>query len=348
MKVLVVIARLGVGGAERLAIDDINEMLRRGWDVRLVTFRPEKPSTLNAQCKIAPENWRVINIRTLFNVTGWIVFIRFVRAWQPDFIVSHLWLANAISRGSWPAHRRPVLALEENMADIKTLQMRAVDRLLERVPGRIVAVSQAVRASLVAQGISEKKIVTIPNALDLSRYRAMAPAAPHEGFVYAFAGRLIHQKGVDILLRAFAQLEKGRLLIAGEGPDRTALEALAEELRIQERVSFVGIRHDLPEFFAEADCFVLPSRYEGLPIVLIEAMAAGKAIVVSDFGAAREVLKEGETGLIVPRENPEELARAMGRVASDAPLRQRLGEAARHAAERYSIEQHVEKLAALL
>lgn len=136
--------------------------------------------------------------------------------------------------------------------------------------------------------------------------------------VLVAAGRLTRQKGFDLLLRALPavveQLPGLRVLIAGEGPERRALTGQAARLQLQERVRFLGERGDLAVLFAAADGFVLPSRDEGSPYVLLEAMALGLPIVATDVGGVRALLDGGSNGLLVRAGDPPALAAALLRL----------------------------------
>jgi glycosyltransferase involved in cell wall biosynthesis len=153
---------------------------------------------------------------------------------------------------------------------------------------------------------------------------------------------LIHQKAVDVLIEAFGNIQQRTMLvIAGQGVEREKLEALVKKNGLEQKVLFVGVQKNIPQFLTSIDCFVLPSRYEGLPLVLIEAMAAGKPVIVSDFDSAKEVVVSNVNGIIVPRENPEALAQAMRHVMEDEGLRKKMATGARKTAEKFSISNHV-------
>jgi glycogen(starch) synthase len=159
---------------------------------------------------------------------------------------------------------------------------------------------------------------------------------------YLFAiGRLVPQKGFDVLLRAFAAsgVTSHDLLLAGDGPEREKLEALAAELRLGDRVRFLGRadRTQVPSLFAGCSFFVLPSRAdEGLPVVCAEAMAAGKAVVATRSGGAPEAVLDGTSGLIVEREDVAGLTQAIRTMANDATMRQTFGAAGAERAKLFS------------
>ncbi len=152
-------------------------------------------------------------------------------------------------------------------------------------------------------------------------------------------GRLDAMKGFDVLIRAVSRLSDVRVVIVGEGDERPRLERLATERGISDRVSMPGWddnpRVRLPEF----DAFALPSRSEGFPLALVEAMLAGLPVVASRVGSVAEALNEGKGGLLVEPDDVEGLARALARLRDDPPLRQRLGEKARaRAIQEYTAE----------
>jgi len=185
------------------------------------------------------------------------------------------------------------------------------------------------RASVVYNGICLKDF-------------ANAVAYPHP-FPYILAmGRLVQQKGFELLIKGFAKADTPthHLFIAGDGPEYGALEALIVEKRLQARVHLLGKtdRTTTAALFAGCSFFVLPSRQEPMGIVNLEAMAAGKAVLASRVGGVPEIVIDGETGILIPPANPDALASGIARLATDGPLRTRLGCAGRHRAHEFRWE----------
>jgi glycosyltransferase involved in cell wall biosynthesis len=141
--------------------------------------------------------------------------------------------------------------------------------------------------------------------------------------------RLDPQKGHDVLLRAAAHVPEAVFVLAGEGPQRPALEAQAAKLGISERVRFLGFRRDIPELLAASDVFALPSLYEGTSLALLEAMAAGRAIVSSAIGGSDELIDDGASGLLIAPRDADALVEALHRLLADEGLRSALGRYAR-------------------
>jgi glycosyltransferase involved in cell wall biosynthesis len=214
-------------------------------------------------------------------------------------------------------------------------------RMLAAGMGRAIAVSQAIAASLDdVLGWAPHKIEVIRNGIDIERFRKRpdpelrrALTAGSDDVVFVTPARLDPQKGIDVLLRAARAVDGARFVIAGTGAERARLESQAAALGVHERVRFLGHRADVPELLAASDAFVLPSLFEGTPLALLEAMAAGKPVVSSAIPGTDELVVDGETGLLVQAGDPEALADALRRIVAEPELRARLGAAGRRRAE---------------
>jgi glycosyltransferase involved in cell wall biosynthesis len=209
----------------------------------------------------------------------------------------------------------------------------AAERLLAPFTARYIAVSEALRKDLVARAHLAPGRVTVvyngvaphrpPAEAVLTQLRTDLGLAPEVRVVLCVA-RLVPEKGVDILLQAVAALEQAgragdhlppaRLVIAGDGPDGPALQDLALQLGLGERVLFLGHRTDVPALLDLADVVAIPSRAEGLSLFLLEALGAGRPVVAARAGGLAELVADGEDGLLVPPEDPLALAAALRRL----------------------------------
>jgi glycosyltransferase involved in cell wall biosynthesis len=252
--------------------------------------------------------------------------------------------------------------LAARWAGLPALTTRRMDRRVKRgwrtrviyesLVQRAVAISPAVAERLASAGVESEIIRSAvdPAALEsgLGRERARADLGGRgdEPMLLCVA-RLHRRKGVDVLLHALPEVE-ARLWIAGDGPERAALESLAAELGVSERVCFLGTRDDTADLLAACDVFVLPSRLEGLGVATLEAMAASRPVVASDVGGIADAVVAGRTGLLVPPEDAHALADALRRVLGDAELRLMLGRAGPgRVAEGFLASQMVEAYEAL-
>lgn len=201
---------------------------------------------------------------------------------------------------------------------------------------RTAAISPAVERRLHAAGVPPERTRLIWSSIDPAALaptksresvRAELDVAPDEVLLLA-AGALVPRKGLDVLLEALPRLSANvRLCIAGEGPEREALEARAAANPVEGRVRLLGRREDLPDLLAACDLFVMPSRAEGLGIAALEAMAAGRAVVASRVGGLGELVLDGVTGKLVPPDDVDALSAALSELCADRGLRARYGEA---------------------
>jgi glycosyltransferase involved in cell wall biosynthesis len=350
--IVIIINNLGIGGAERLVVGDVNEMLKIGINVRLITLKPESKSSFIGSLNLEKEKFHCVPFPNLFDIKSWLKLVQIIKSTEPDLVVTHLWFANTIGRiAARIAGVKSIISFEQNVYDdIKTKKMFFVDWCLQFLSMKIIAVSNAVKKSLIKHGIKESRIDVLYNSIDLKVFETTDKIGeirkefniPEDSFLYIFVGRLIHQKAVDILLDSFIATDSDAyLLIVGKGPDREELELKVSSSGLKEKIIFTGVRNDTSSLLLSADCFILPSRYEGLPLVLIEALAAGLPIIVSDFEASKEVIIHEKNGLIVPREDVKALALGMTRIKEDGELRARLALEAKITATRFSISNHV-------
>lgn len=204
-----------------------------------------------------------------------------------------------------------------------------------------VALSPEVRNSIADfYGIGEHKVPVIYNGVDLSRCIPKEHYGAKE-LRLIHVGRFNEQKNHKGLLEAFrlllAECPDCRLDLVGDGELRESMEAYAKELGILERVRFLGSQSNVYPFLHEADIFLLPSKYEGMPMTIIEAMGTGLPVVASAVGGVPDMLIHGESGLLVSGE-PEETARALIQLVCSEELREKLGTNARRESSRFSAE----------
>lgn len=220
------------------------------------------------------------------------------------------------------------------------LRWMIAENLLSHLAWKVVGVSEHTTDNLARfERISRRKLVTIPNGIELQPARRGREemrrllGIPSDAPVIGTAGRVIEQKGLEFLVKAAAMLRPRypdlRVLVVGDGPEREELEELSRAAGVSDRVHFLGIRMDIPDLLGTFDIYALPSRWEGLPMAVLEAMAAGLPVVASEVGGVPTAIRDGEEGLLVPAEDTAALARALERLLADTSLRRQMGEAAR-------------------
>lgn len=346
MRILVFCPGYGaIGGIERKAERLVAEFRARGHDVTVLARGPAETSAPDAAPPVVrrklrgiPRRWRPLGreLKFALGVVPTIVGLRRVaRAARADVVltlaVSTFAPYTAGLAGAVPL----VLSLEGREAGgVFTATPRALRRAL-RQAARVVACSRSLAASAVALAPEiAGRVTVVPNGVDATRFGTGTPFAHRRPYVLAI-GRLTPQKGFDLLVDAFARLGAGAygidLLIAGDGPERVPLEAAAKRLRVGDRVRFLGAVDETraASLFRGACVVACPSRWEGLPLVCLEAMASGCAVVAAAVDGIPDAVSDGETGVLVPPEDPAALADALAALLADDERRRRLGERAR-------------------
>ena len=212
-----------------------------------------------------------------------------------------------------------------------------LDRLVRFNAGRLTAVvgvsEHAARQIEQLVGLPPGGVRVAPNGVPEPAHPLSAPVPPGR-LVVGAVGRLDRQKGFDVLLRAVTDLPAVHVVLVGDGPERTALERLAAELRLTERVSMLGWSDDASGYLRSFDVLAVPSRYEGLPLVLLEAMLAGVPVVATDVGGIPDAVEHERSALLVPPDDVAALAAALGRLTAEETLRRRLAAAAQQEGRR--------------
>lgn len=339
-----------IGGAERQVILLAKGLRRRGWKVSVVALSGTGGSAA-AELISAGVSFLSLDMRKgLADPRGWIRFRRWLRSESPALIHSHLSHAAGLARWSRLVAPVPLLVDTVHSSSTGGLLRRWGYRSSRWLPDRVTAVSQAVAdAHLLAAMVVEKKLIVLPNGVDVVAWQpdaALRIATRRElglanEFLWLAAGRLEPVKDYPTLIRAFAQTPAtARLVIAGGGPLESELRQLASAMRLNERVRFLGFEPDVRRWMQAADGFVLSSRWEGLPMALLEAASCALPVVATDVPGTREVIVDGQTGWLTPAGDDCALAAAMTRTMQTPPEERRaMGDRARQRAiQRFSLE----------
>lgn len=350
MRLVLVISSLQAGGAERVLSTMANFWEEKGWAVSIVTFDDVSSQpfyTLKPRIRHIPlalfgnassilggvcNNWR--RVRKLR---------RTICENAPDAIISFIDKTNVlVLLATWGMSIHVVVSERTDPRQYSFGRIWNSLRLLTYLKATHVVV-QTHRAKEYFPKILQSKVVVIPNPVTpIPKAQQISQASFQKPFI-AFMGRLVEEKGFDLLLRAFARLAnkfpQWSLNVFGEGPLRVSSEMLCDELGLSERVQFHGLIRNPYDVLIQADLFVLPSRTEGFPNAMLDAMACGLPVIATDCPSGPgEIVHHGNDGLLVPTENEEQLGRAMQRLMENEAERGRLGNNARNVSQRYSLE----------
>jgi glycosyltransferase involved in cell wall biosynthesis len=324
----------GWGGQEIRILDESAGLRARGHDVQIAA-PASAPIFAAAERRNIPVHPVALDKRSLSSLMA---FVRIVRQMKPDVIVTHSssdsWIATVTTR-----------MLPSRTAIVRTrhLSTPVAAGILNRwlyghVPARVVTTGEAIREHLIAVlGLSPAAVVSVPTGADVSRFQPGDRAASRTRLGLAGGGPIIgivatlrSWKGHRFLISAMSdpRLAAARLVIVGDGPQDAVLRNQAAASGVGARIIFAGQQEDVAPWLQAFDVFVLPSTgNEGVPQALMQAMATGLPVVTTAVGAIPELVRDGETGLVVPTENAVALADAIARLLADGALAAWLGAA---------------------
>jgi glycosyltransferase involved in cell wall biosynthesis len=363
---MVLVTSLSRGGGAEQQVRLLAERLqRRGNVVRVVSMLTLWPAARPLVDELAGLGIPVDSLgmrRGIGDPRALVRLARVVRRWRPDILHAHMVHANLLARVSRLLVRTPVVVSTMHNQNEGGQWRYLAYRLTHRLSDLSTAVSDEAVAVIIRRGgAPEGGLLAVPNGVATEwfapdrerRIRIRNELGAGEAFAWLAAGRLVHEKGFDLLLDAFADLRREhpaiRLFVAGTGPLEDQLKRKVADLALESHVTLLGFRTDLGDLMQGADAYVLSSRWEGLPMVLLEAAASSLPIVATDVAGARSAVLDGVSGIRVAVEQPGELRAAMDALMRlPAAERLAMGRAGRaHAVETFDLERVVDRWEAL-
>lgn len=336
------------GGVERMSVTLMNEMVRRGHQVALIsldpptarTFYPLDPAIEWTRIDIG-EPHRRATVREI--IARQVAMRRAIKRFRPDVIIGFqqgAFIAAAIAALGTGI---PVIAAERNAPHrfdhLKDGHGRTFQYLSFRLARFVTIQLESYRAHYPRH--VRRRIVSIPNPVPPSDTIADPSGRAGARKILLCVARLSYQKNQALLVQAFGRLAERfadwDLVLVGEGEDRAAIEALAAAVAPRGRIHLAGPQSDVIQYYRAAQLFCLPSRWEGFPNALAEAMASGlPAVGLAACAGVNTLIEQGKTGLLAPAPDAEVLAETLGELMADPERRARMGAAARKAIADYS------------
>jgi glycosyltransferase involved in cell wall biosynthesis len=351
MKIVFFIDHLRHDGTQHVLKQLVEGLAARGHEQAIVCFNDSWDDVLVGDLKRARAHVRVVGKWATASGWGLLTTWRWLMRNQFDVAVTLLYVADLLGRPLAHYARIPRIVSSLRARNIHYSAWKlALTRWSMRWANTVVLNSIAVRDfALFHEGARANQLVYIPNGISVKDFGPSGRRSdlcaefgiPAEHLVLGSVGRLTYQKGLDILLQALARIHTKDIdwLIIGTGEQESELRALARELDIESRVHFAGYRRDVARWLGALDLYVHPARFEGMPNAVLEAMAAGCAIVATTVDGTRELIQDGVHGWLVPPDNVEALGQAISAALAD-PLqaRQRGQMAQQHAELGFSVD----------
>jgi glycosyltransferase involved in cell wall biosynthesis len=366
IKVLFFISSLAGGGAERVMVDILSYIDKSRIEPVLVLLYPYDNSPYK---KYLPEYVKVVVVErksdSFFSkIKQFADFIKTVRKENPWVILSMLTHNNIMAVSVGLIFRIKIIVCEHIILSefIKTREGEKISwfpvsvlvKALYKFADRIIAVSNGIRSNLIEEfNISAHKIQVIYNPVDINHITELSNMPPEHPFfkdhipIVIAIGRLVRQKGFDTLINAFSLVipkMNARLIILGEGPERESLREMVKDLGLIDKVSFAGFQDNPYKFLSRADVFVLSSNYEGLPMVILEAMACGAPIISTDCRSGPcEILENGKYGLLVTVGDEQAISKGIVTLLKDRALREKFSRLARERTWDFSVDKIIKQ-----
>jgi len=357
INILHIMSRLPVGGVE----NQLSMILRKYDKIKFCPFVCSLSDKGEIGKEIEDYGIEVIPLNKLKHRFDWSIvkdIYKLIKTRDIKIVRTHQYHANLYGRlAAWLAKVPCIVASVHNVYTIdRKLHRRLINNFLARCTDTVVAVSETVKKDVLTyDGLSEDRLRVIYNGIDTDRFfnlngslirskLGISSGAPVVGTV----GRLTLQKGQKYLIDAVSALREKipqiLLLIVGDGPMRGELENHIRALGADKNTILLGTRRDIPQLLSAMDIFVLPSVWEGLGTALIEAMAAGKAIIATDIPPVREIINTGNIGILVPARDSKAIASSIELLLNDKPLAETFGKSAQERAfSHFNIETTVNR-----
>lgn len=331
----------GFGGQEIRILAEADWLRRRGWPVLIATV-PHGRLLAAARARGLPA--APVAMRHALDLAAVLALRRLMRASRAGIVHTHSsvdsWLGT-VAAGS--------LGLPVVRSRHVTIPVRRRRAWVYRRADAVIASAEFVRRGLIAAGVPAERIVTVPAGVDLDRFhpgvsgaavrRELGLTGPVVGLIADMRSSKGHRFFLEAARRLLARVPEVRFLVVGDGVLRDSVRRWVADLGLQEAVTLTGFRHDVPEVMAALDVVAVPSVREAISQVLLQALALGRPVVTTTVGGNPEVVRDGETGRLVPPADPEALAAALADLLRSPAEAARLAAAGcRQVRERYGLD----------
>jgi glycosyltransferase involved in cell wall biosynthesis len=336
------ITDLDPGGAERALVQLVTRLDREQWDPTVLCLAG--PGLLADELQSAGVPVVCLGAKHWSSVGIMLSLVRALRQFRPAILQTFLFHANILGRIAGRLAGIKTIVSGIRVAEKRSRLPLWIDRWTNGLVEVNVCVSQAVADFSANQTrLLPGKIVVIPNGVDVARFAGVGPAdlvelgIPGSAQVLLTIGRLDRQKGLSTLIEAAAlvvpRFPHAHFLLVGEGPLRSELERMVREKELADHIHLAGWRSDVPAILATGTALILPSLWEGMPNVVLEAMASGLPVVATRVEGSTELVTENRTGHLVPVQSPSDLAAAIENFLSDPTQARLMGQAGQERAK---------------
>ena len=356
MKVLHIINSLTVGGAEKLLVDSLPTLTQKGVETTLLVLGSDNNEFFVNTCKSNNIPIIILNKKNIYSPLLVLVLKKIIRHY--DLVHVHLFPAQywvAAAARLLPRNVRPILVTTEHSVSNRRRDkwiFKYIDRLVYAQYQSIICVSTGAYNSLDKYLSTSNRMLVIENGIELKLYhQAKAEDRSNFGFIdsdiiVTMVAGFRHEKDQDTLIRSMSYLpNRFKLLLVGQGVRQDICKKLCRDLNLENRIVFAGLRHNVPEIFKMSNVCVMSSHWEGLCLVAVEAMAAGKVVVASNVNGLLEIVKG--YGLLFERGDDKTLSQILINLDQNKKMADEIAQKCLLRSEEYSLNTFLDKTIAL-
>lgn len=325
MKIIFIFDSFVPNDTKRYLLEEILFFRSRDIDARVLSLSSEDPKdTLYSESIFTKESFASVPIVNMWNWKEWRKLRIHLESEYPDAVVTCGEKADVMGRFLARKIRVPKIFVFAHSAEEAKERKKTREMFLSRMTDRYIVSSEEAKDELAAIGVPERKIAVFPDGIQFDKYgqpplwetRRDLGFLPDD-FIFLFLGELSPEKRVDVLLRATAKTNAGKVLIVGDGPKKKELLDLSNQLGLSDRVQFLSSHADISRLLVACNAMVLPSEKEIFASSLVLGLISGLPVIAADFSGAEKLVQNGKNGFIIKKQNSDELAQAMEILFSD-------------------------------
>lgn len=327
IKIIHIIPALNIGGAEKILIDILRNINKNRFEFLVICLK--EAGVLASQLQSVGIPIVSVDKKSKLGIDSLIKMIRIIRKFQPNIIHTHLFGGTIYGRVSaWIARVKCVVTTEHNITAHEGFAHKIIKKATAGLTNYTTCVSKAVKEYVVAyEGVREPRVQIIYNGIVVEKFwHNQRNYSQKENLIIGSVGRLVWQKGFDILIKAMANLKDRNIecYIAGDGELRDVLESNIKQLNLQNKTRLVGSISNIPDFLKKIDIFILPSRWEGLGIAILEAGLSGLPVIASNVDGIKEIINN-RNGLLFKVGDVDDLTDKINKLVNNKTKRKKLG-----------------------
>lgn len=329
IKIIHILPSFKFGGAERLTVDLLKNLEHSKFEAKIIFIKPAAKNIWEDELKKNNIPIIKLNKKSKIDIKIFFALVKILKKEKSDIVHTHLFLGHIFGiLAAKLARVKCIVSTEHNLNYSEKFYHRLLRKITAKLTNVTIAVSEAVKYYTISyEGIKKDNIIVINNGVETERFLNRKRRYNKQDLVIGSIGRLSKQKGFDFLINAIKRINNDKITccIAGEGEFMNNLQKQIELLNLQAKVKLIGRVNDVTGFLKKIDIFILPSRWEGFGIVILEAGLSGLPVIASRIDGIKEIIDDNDNGLLVNVGDEDQLAQKINDLIKNSKKREILG-----------------------